>query len=1112
MIQIYIPGNETFTRNGDAVLMCTVCDLTAELNGTWSLRLDHPIDRGGRWKLITENAVLKVPTWQDDDQLYRISRVTKTEDGVTATAYPIFYDSAKDCFLLDCRPTGKTGQQALDIMTEGSPYSCSSNITAGNTAYFVRRNLLSAIMGNESPTFLGRWGGEVLFDNYTVIINDRVGGDYGAEARYGLNIEGSQYTVDTSELITRIVPVSFNGHLMSGNYVDSSHINDYPTVYTKEIRYEHIKLASDLNGDAQDVDIICDDQTELDAALLAAAQAEFATGCDIPKVSMDIDIAAISGQRLKMTEPLTDTTDGEILDTLDDEIFTVFYESYKTLENIKLGDTVRCRHYKLDITSVARVVSMTWDCIRERVSQLTIGDYQESYAKQMSGLVDRVNSAIRGDGSVVADQIQGFVDGSKAQLRAQYNIAERQDVLAILFENLDSTSDMYGATGIGTQGISISKERTADGQAWDWTTAITANGINAGVGVFGILSDSTGNNYIDLDTGEVHFGDLTNYISYDPETGSLDLRVSSFSLAGSTIADIAGSAVDAFDATLDQTEVFNRLTNNQANQGIYLDNGNLYINASAIRTGTLTAIEINNGNGTFSVTSAGKLTATDIDVKGTIRAGTYLGLPSTGMSVTSSGGLQGTATAGYTGSVLNGSTVGALPVTSTGLSYTSGSNTMSFTTGGLSMGGGVSLGVDGTGKISNILVGANAIYSAGHTAYNSPTAGFYLDKDGVFGVGNSTNYMRFYNGSLDIKCSSFSLSGSSIADIASGYANTAESNAKSYADGKASTAQSNAESYAYTQATNAYNNAKSYTDGQISSLPTPEAMTQQNVFNALTNNGQTQGIYLHTDSDGVSRVYINASYIASGTIAANLISATSLSAISANLGTVTAGSINISGTGTGAGTMTLSNGVLSATNAVIDGTITGHNAGFDGTFTVGNIGQTNDAVFNCGIDCGNISAGNVSGTTFSCSTLNATNISGTHFTSPWTIQGMSTVSTNTAMFNISGSVGTIAYGSASSIRYKDVIRDMTSEDVEKAYGIQPVIAKYKDGYLVETDERVGMAYPMFVAEDVEKYLPTVATHRDGLTENWDERAMIPVMFQMIKSLKAELEALKNGKV
>ena len=200
--------------------------------------------------------------------------------------------------------------------------------------------------------------------------------------------------------------------------------------------------------------------------------------------------------------------------------------------------------------------------------------------------------------------------------------------------------------------------------------------------------------------------------------------------------------------------------------------------------------------------------------------------------------------------------------------------------------------------------------------------------------------------------------------------------------------------------------------------------------------------------------------------------------------------------------------MLSATNAVIDGTITGHNAGFDGTFTVGNIGQTNDAVFNCGIDCGNISAGNVSGTTFSCSTLNATNISGTHFTSPWTIQGMSTVSTNTAMFNISGSVGTIAYGSASSIRYKDVIRDMTSEDVEKAYGIQPVIAKYKDGYLVETDERVGMAYPMFVAEDVEKYLPTVATHRDGLTENWDERAMIPVMFQMIKSLKSEINALK----
>ena len=1363
MIQIYIPDNTTFTKNGDAVLFCERCDLTAELNGTWVLSLEIPIDSDGRWKLVTENAVLKVPTWQQDEQLYRIRKVTKTEDGVSATAYPVFYDSANDCFLMDVRPTGKTGQQALDIMCSGSPYSGVSNISTAETAYFVRRNLLSAIAGTESPTFLERWGGEIEFNNYQIIVNNRIGGDYGAEARYGLNIQGSEYTVDTTDLVTRIVPVSFNGHLISGNtpWVDSSHMQDYPTVHTREIRYEQIKMAEDVQGDVQEGDIICTTQAQLDAALTAAAQADLVK-METPFVSMDIDMLAIQEMRLKQTETITDTVDANILDTLDDAIFTIYYQSFKTLVDVRLGDTVRCRHYKLDITSTSRVVGLTWDCIRKRVTHITLGDFKADYVKQMEGLSERVNSVLRPDGSLIAEKVKGFIDSSQAQLRAQYNIAQHADVLAILYENLDTSSPMYGALGIGTQGISISKTRTQDGKGWEWTTGITANGMNADMGVFGILADKVGKNYINLDTGAFHFGDSTNHMTFDPSTGNLDLRVSSFSLAGSSIAEIAGGAITSYDATLDQTEIFNRLTNNgdaegifldngelyinmsylrsgaisvgktvggtfnetfyassdgtvrikadsfslstgetlastltsansyadgvgtstlasangytdtldnslnqaevfkrltnnQANQGIYLNGTNLYINASMIGTGylsadriqagsidvsklnvsslsaisadlgSITSGSINIGNGAFVVTSEGALTATSGTFGGTISAGTYLGLPSTGMQVTSGGGLSGgglsigttgisastsgtssfnltnggkmTVTGGsYTGTVQNGSSIGALPVISTGLSYTSGDNTMSFTTGGLSMGGGVSLGVDGTGKISNILVGANAIYSAGHTAYNSPTAGFYLDKDGVFGVGNSTNYMRFYNGSLDIKCSSFSLSGSSIADIASGYANTAESNAKSYADGKASTAQSNAESYAYTQATNAYNNAKNYTDTQISTIPTPETLTQQSVFNALTNNGQTQGIYLHTGSDNVTRVYINASYIASGTIAADCIGAnsiaanklnvSSLSAISANLGSVTAGEINItSGSGSGLKKFSVNtNGVLSAIGGSFEGSLTARDGYFHGVFQVGERLDASDiyggqATFYCTIaaddvkvwtgteykfvsleghthtgyaasqhthgylDLSGVAASDhthqqysvhghthgyselsgVAASSHTHTTLETLTITGTEFSTNTNcinkLYGLTklfevTVDSNSVnmlcLDNVDGA--TVRRKPSSSKRYKDIAHNLTDKDIQKAWEIQPVLAKYKEGYLMDTDARNGIYLPMFIAEDVEKYLPEAADCKDGQAEDWNYRFMIPVMFQMIKSLKAELEVLKSGKI
>lgn len=100
-------------------------------------------------------------------------------------------------------------------------------------------------------------------------------------------------------------------------------------------------------------------------------------------------------------------------------------------------------------------------------------------------------------------------------------------------------------------------------------------------------------------------------------------------------------------------------------------------------------------------------------------------------------------------------------------------------------------------------------------------------------------------------------------------------------------------------------------------------------------------------------------------------------------------------------------------------------------------------------------------------------------------------------------------GSASSIRYKEVLRDMTSEDVENLYHIQPVMARYKENVLDENDERYGIDHPMFIAEDVEQYFKIGVDHNEkGQAENWNYRVMIPAMFQMLKSQKEEIDLLK----
>lgn len=95
--------------------------------------------------------------------------------------------------------------------------------------------------------------------------------------------------------------------------------------------------------------------------------------------------------------------------------------------------------------------------------------------------------------------------------------------------------------------------------------------------------------------------------------------------------------------------------------------------------------------------------------------------------------------------------------------------------------------------------------------------------------------------------------------------------------------------------------------------------------------------------------------------------------------------------------------------------------------------------------------------------------------------------------------------SSSSKRYKDIGNDISEQEIENWYNIEPLWAKYKEGYLVEGDENEGRYIPMFIAEDVERFFPEATRHQNGLVEDWNERIMIPAMFAMIKSQKEQLD-------
>lgn len=465
MIQIYSPTNTNYEKNGDVTLIPSEATVHPILNGAWEASLSHPLDAEGRWKYIVDEAVVKMPSF-NGDQLFRIKKKEKSDSGITATMEPIFMDAMGDCFLTDVRPTNATGQEALNAMTApNSKYSGQSDILVTATAYYQYKNLIEALNDGEDNCFLNRWGGEIIYNNFTVIVNQRAGGDYGVELRYGKNIpqNGMTEEVDFRDVITRIYPKAFNGYTMSNDgYVDSPLVNNYPTVKATTITYSDVKMRVDVQeGDEDSGVIICDTQEQLNAALTAKCSAEFEAGIDKPAVSISADMVLLQN--------------------------TEQYKDYAVLETVSLGDTIHCINSHLDITTDARVIELEYDSIRQKVVSVVIGDYQYEYFNNVTSAAEKAESAIRNDGTVRADQIQGIINAQKANLRAMKDIAQTQEVRAVLFEDLDPNSPTFGAMCLGTMGFQIANERTADGRDWQWSTFGTGDGFFADYIVAGTM-------------------------------------------------------------------------------------------------------------------------------------------------------------------------------------------------------------------------------------------------------------------------------------------------------------------------------------------------------------------------------------------------------------------------------------------------------------------------------------------------------------------------------------------------------------------------------------------------------------------------------------------------
>lgn len=506
MIEVYKSTNTNFDFNGDMVLKPSLCDLEVELNGMIEVTLEHQYDKLGRWKYIEEDNIIRVPyPGKKEGQLFYIYDKDKGMTGVKCKARHIFFDLASEV-LVDCRPTNCNGKEALRKMLAGTGFTGHSDIVSINTAHYIRKHIANeALISDDENSFINKWGGELDVDNFNVYMNNRTGGEYGVTFKYGRDLINLNENSNIDSIITRIIPVGFNGITIPETYVESALIDKYRKVKTDVVKFDYIKV-KESPEDEEGYDTL----EEAQEALREAAKELFNDGLDKLLYQLDLEVTKLEN--------------------------TLKYEDYKDILTTGLGDTVGVEHIDIGIDIKTRVIKFTYDCIKEKYKSITIGNYIENDIDRQNSVESTLDKITNADGTVNAVEVAGILNAVNVKMRAMKDTAQKQDVRALLCEDLDQESPTYGAMCYGTMGFMIAAERTPDNRDWNWRTFGTGKGFFADLIVAGtMLADRIRGGVLQSIDGSLE----------------IDLRESSkgmqFKRNGKKAIDIAGTTIKFFD-------------------------------------------------------------------------------------------------------------------------------------------------------------------------------------------------------------------------------------------------------------------------------------------------------------------------------------------------------------------------------------------------------------------------------------------------------------------------------------------------------------------------------------------------------------------------------------
>lgn len=370
---LYKSDEIDFTNNGLGQLneLYSV-DVQEQRNGLLTLTGSYPVT-GQHYADISEGRIiLAKPSPLDDNHACRIvnTQLDIAGHSLQIEADSITYDLTHNIVRsVTMKGNGSTAMSQLhSAIVNPSIFTLYSDITTSSTSTLNYVNPMEAIAGTQG-SFLQYWGGEMKRENRRVAMLNRRGRDNVATFRLGKNINGLRYTVDTSNLVTQVIPtVSLTQgettRYLEGATVSSKRIGNYPIKYTQSIDVTDKITIKDGDADKVIVDRIN-----------AYANNWFTksenTAKDLPDVTIEVDVLS-----------LQDSAD--------------YADKFAKLETIGLTDTVTVYVPEYGVNVTAIVNELHYDPIGERVTSMVVGTAKVSFADaNQNALSDLQNKVIQ---------------------------------------------------------------------------------------------------------------------------------------------------------------------------------------------------------------------------------------------------------------------------------------------------------------------------------------------------------------------------------------------------------------------------------------------------------------------------------------------------------------------------------------------------------------------------------------------------------------------------------------------------------------------------------------------------------------------------------------------